>query len=202
MVEFLESTDIVCWKTRDGVSRSRRNMFLRTWTTTTSERQQRKTECFQLRRYRKSRFQRVAALLPHGEGRAASQTAQLPPHALPLQRVVGHPQGKLQAGEHTHSWILIITTTPRKGSRVATVTNTWAQPLTLSSADSPRSVSFRELHGNWPVTLYRLRVRLEERTTAPRTQSVLNPKRYGNPLLLPTYLRSKNPGWGLKKDSP
>lgn len=35
---------------------------------------------------------------------------------------------------------------------------------TLSSADIPLSVSFRELHGNWPVTLYMLRVRLKQKT--------------------------------------
>lgn len=45
-----------------------------------------------------------------------------------------------------------------------THTNTHPQPLTLSSADKPLSVSFKELHGNWPVTLYMLRVRLKQRT--------------------------------------
>lgn len=35
-------------------------------------------------------------------------------------------------------------------------------PLTFSSADTPLSVSFKELHGNWPVTLYMLRVRLKQ----------------------------------------
>lgn len=48
------------------------------------------------RLYREGRFQRVSALLPHGEGRTARQAAQLPPHTLPLQRVVGHPEGELQ----------------------------------------------------------------------------------------------------------
>lgn len=56
------------------------------------------------RPYRKSRFQRVAALLSHGEGSAASQAAELPPDALPLQRVVGHAERKLQAdGKHSQS---------------------------------------------------------------------------------------------------
>lgn len=56
----------------------------------------------ELRRYRKSRFQRVTTLLAHGEGGAASQTAELPPDPLPLQRVVGHAERKLQEeGKHT-----------------------------------------------------------------------------------------------------
>lgn len=41
-------------------------------------------------------------------------------------------------------------------------THTHTHPLTLTSADMPLSVSFKELHGNWPVTLYMLRVRLKQ----------------------------------------
>lgn len=48
------------------------------------------------RLYREGRFQRVSTLLSHGEGSTACQAAQLPPYTLPLQRVVGHPERKLQ----------------------------------------------------------------------------------------------------------
>lgn len=34
------------------------------------------------------------------------------------------------------------------------------EPLTLYSADTPLSVSRRELHGNWPVTLYKFTEKL------------------------------------------
>lgn len=37
----------------------------------------------------------MAALLPDGEGGGASETAELPPHALPLQGLVGLPYGEL-----------------------------------------------------------------------------------------------------------
>lgn len=68
-------------------------------------------------------------------------------------------------------------------------------PLTLSSADSPRSVSFKELHGNWPVTLYRLRVRLKERTTG-RTEAKTagGLREFPRVRFFVTYLRSKDPG--------
>lgn len=162
----------------------------------------------------------MAALLPHGEGGAASQAAQLPPDPLPLQRLVGHAQRKLQAGRRNRRskeatqgrpsvggwWIEPLklpyslspdrtTNDPReeKGN-----TYLWLQataPLTLSSADSPRSVSFKELHGNWPVTLYRLRVRLKERTTgrtAAKTAGGL--REFPRVRFFVTYLRSKDPG--------
>lgn len=39
--------------------------------------------------------------------------------------------------------------------------NKYNQVFTLSSPEMPRSVSLRELHGNWPVTLYMLSAMLE-----------------------------------------
>lgn len=39
----------------------------------------------------------MPAFLPHGEGRRPGEAAQLPPHAVPLDRVAGLPHGKLQA---------------------------------------------------------------------------------------------------------
>lgn len=59
-----------------------------------------------LRLYREGRFQRVSALLAHGEGSAACQAAQLPPDTLPLQRVVSHSEGKLQEHRKMESFSL------------------------------------------------------------------------------------------------
>lgn len=42
----------------------------------------------------------MAALLPDGERGGAGQTAQLPPHALPLQDLGGLPHGELWGGKN------------------------------------------------------------------------------------------------------
>lgn len=132
-------------KQRVPLSRRRRNAFFMSLTTARQQswyKTPNATEAREFRRYRESRFQRVAALLSHGEGSAASQAAQLPPHALPLQRVVGHAERKLRADGKRMTVISVC----RSFTRIHG--NKHAQPLTLTSADSPRSVSFRELHGN------------------------------------------------------
>lgn len=96
----------------------------------------------------------MAALLSHSEGGAAGQTSQLTPHALPLQSVICHPQRELQDTYRIISFII-------KYNQCFKIT-IYGQYLTLSSVETPLSVSFRELHGNWPVTLYRFSVKLHK----------------------------------------
>lgn len=80
-------------------------------------------------------------------------------------------------------------------------------PLTLTSADMPLSVSFKELHGNWPVTLYMFRVRLKQMQSFIVVRMCANTQTHHEHNIqktskMLTYLRSKCPGWGLKKDKP
>ena len=56
-------------------------------------------ECKMREKYRERGFEGVAALLTDGEGGGASETAELPPHPLPLQGLAGLPQGELREGK-------------------------------------------------------------------------------------------------------
>lgn len=67
-------------------------------------------------------------------------------------------------GSDVTSWSVVTIATSGVFFITHIYTHTRTHILTLSSADMPLSVSFRELHGNCPVTLYMLRVRLKQKT--------------------------------------
>lgn len=126
----------------------------------------------------------MAAFLADGEGRGPGEAAQLAPHALPLDGVAGLPDGKLQA-QGRHLPLEDGGRPPGLSTRPPEVTNGHVRPgsqanrlrshsgaggkagapLTLYSADTPLSVSRRELQGNCPVTLYKFTEKLGDKGT-------------------------------------